>query len=136
MAVIVLHDPAAVHSVGVVGPDPGRRRRPAIAAVGGGLEARVAQLEARVAELDAKLTQNSSNSSKPPSSDGPQVKPAPPKTPSGKRRGGQHGTLGILGDETGCDLDKRLHYNLGTLIMYVMNLKELKLVRDSAQGVS
>lgn len=65
--------------------------RPAIAAVVGGLEARVAQLEARVAELEAKLTQNSSNSSKPPSSDGPQVKPAPPKTPSGKRRGGQHG---------------------------------------------
>jgi transposase len=58
--------------------------RPAIAAVVGGLEA-------RVADLEAKLNQNSSNSSKPPSSDGPQVKPAPPKTPSGKRRGGQPG---------------------------------------------
>ena len=65
--------------------------RPAIAAVVLGLEARVAQLEARVAELEAQLNQNSTNSSKPPSSDGPQVKPAPPKTPSGKRRGGQPG---------------------------------------------
>lgn len=48
-------------------------------------------LTARVAELEAKLNQNSSNSSKPPSSDGPHVKPAPPKPPSGKRRGGQPG---------------------------------------------
>ncbi len=52
---------------------------------------RIAHLEARVAELEARLGQNSSNSSKPPSSDGPQGKPAPPKTPSGKRRGGQPG---------------------------------------------
>jgi transposase len=65
--------------------------RPAIAAVVVGLETRVAQLEARVADLEAKLNQNSANSSKPPSSDGPQVKPAPPKTPSGKKRGGQPG---------------------------------------------
>jgi transposase len=48
-------------------------------------------LTARVAELEAKLNQNSSNSSKPPSSDGPSVKPAPPKPPSGKKRGGQPG---------------------------------------------
>jgi len=52
---------------------------------------RIAQLEARVADLEAKLNQNSSNSSRPPSSDGPQGKPAPPKSPSGKRRGGQPG---------------------------------------------
>lgn len=58
--------------------------RPAIAAV-------VAGLEARIAKLEAKLNQNSSNSSKPPSSDGPQVKPAPPKKPSRKKRGGQRG---------------------------------------------
>ena len=51
--------------------------RPAIAAV-------VTALEARVAELTARLGRNSSNSSKPPSSDGPHVKPAPPKPPSGK----------------------------------------------------
>ena len=65
--------------------------RSAIAAVVGGLEAQVAALSARVAELEARLDLNSSNSSKPPSSDGPHVKPAPPKSPSGKRRGGQPG---------------------------------------------
>ncbi len=65
--------------------------RPAIAAVVVGLEARVAELTTRVAELEAKLNQNSANSSKPPSSDGPHVKPAPPKKPSGKKRGGQPG---------------------------------------------
>ena len=65
--------------------------RPAIGAIVAGLEARVTHLEGQVAELTARLDQNSSNSSKPPSSDGPHVKPAPPKTPSGKRRGGQPG---------------------------------------------
>ena len=48
-------------------------------------------LTARVAELEARLSQNSANSSKPPSSDGPQVQPAPPKPASGRRRGGQPG---------------------------------------------
>ena len=48
-------------------------------------------LTARVAELEARLGQNSSNTSKPPSSDGPHAKPAPPKKPSGKTRGGQPG---------------------------------------------
>lgn len=65
--------------------------RPAIAAVVAGLEARVEQLHNRVAELEAKLNQNSRNSSRPPASDGPHVKPAPPRTPSGKKRGGQPG---------------------------------------------
>ena len=55
------------------------------------IAAQVAVLTARVAELEAKLNLNSSNSSKPPSSDGPQGKPAPPKKPSGKKRGGQPG---------------------------------------------
>lgn len=55
------------------------------------LETVVAELRALVADLRARLGQDSSNSSKPPSSDGPHVKPAPPKTPSGKRRGGQPG---------------------------------------------
>ena len=45
--------------------------RPAIAAVVTGLEQRIAQLEAR-------LGQNSTNSSRPPSSDLPHAKPAPP----------------------------------------------------------
>lgn len=65
--------------------------RSAIGVIVTGLEARVAHLEGRVADLTARRDQNSSNSSKPPSSDGPGVKPAPPKTPSGKRRGGQPG---------------------------------------------
>src|SRR5262245_45117139 len=58
--------------------------RPAITAV-------VVGMEARIADLEARLGQNSSNSSNPPSSDGPQVKPAPAKTPTGKSRGGQPG---------------------------------------------
>ena len=55
------------------------------------LEARVASLEARLADLEARLNQSSANSSKPPSSDGPHVKPAPPRRRSGKKRGGQPG---------------------------------------------
>ena len=55
------------------------------------VQAYIRYLEVRLADLEAKLNQNSSNSSRPPSSDGPQEKPAPPKTPSGKRRGGQPG---------------------------------------------
>lgn len=58
------------------------------------LEALVGQvvtLTARLAELDAKFEQNSSNSHRPPSSDGPHVKPAPARKSKGKRRGGQAG---------------------------------------------
>ena len=55
------------------------------------LEATITELVVKVAELEARLNQNSTNSSKPPSSDAPHVKPAPPKPPSGKRRGGQPG---------------------------------------------
>lgn len=58
--------------------------RPAIAAVVGGLEARIADLEAR-------LNQTSANSSRPPSADPPHAKPAPPRTPTGKPRGGRPG---------------------------------------------
>ena len=67
---------------------------PAVQAYIRALEAIVAQipkLEARVAELEAQLKLNSRNSSKPPSSDGPHVKPAPPRIPSGRKRGGQPG---------------------------------------------
>jgi transposase len=55
------------------------------------VQAYIRYLEGRLADLEAKLNQTSANSSKPPSSDGPQGKPAPPKTPTGKRRGGQPG---------------------------------------------
>jgi transposase len=54
-------------------------------------EQRIAQLEQRVRELEERLGQNSSNSSRPPSSDAPVVKRAPPKPPSGRARGGQTG---------------------------------------------
>jgi transposase len=56
-------------------------------------EKRIAQLEQRVRELEQRLNQNSSNSSRPPSSDAPTVKRAPPKPPSGRSRGGQPGHL-------------------------------------------
>ena len=49
-------------------------------------EQRIAKLEAEVRELTARLNQNSQNSSKPPSSDGPHVKRKPPKLPSGRNR--------------------------------------------------
>ncbi len=55
------------------------------------IAAQVAALAARVAELEARLGQNSANSSRPPSSDGPHVKPAPPEPPSGEAKGGQLG---------------------------------------------
>ena len=44
-----------------------------------------AALKARVAELEARLGQNSSNSSRPPSSDPPAVKRAPPKPATARR---------------------------------------------------
>ena len=55
------------------------------------LEAQVAALQQEVQELRAQLGQNSQNSSRPPSSDGPQVKRKPPQPPSGRSRGGQPG---------------------------------------------
>src|SRR6202041_789291 len=55
------------------------------------VQAYIRYLEARLADLEARLGQNSTNSSKPPSSDPPHIKAAPPKAPSGKRKGGQPG---------------------------------------------
>ncbi len=63
----------------------------ALLAVFESLHRRIEDLEREVAELKARLSQNSTNSSKPPSSDPPSVKRAPPKQPTGKKRGGQHG---------------------------------------------
>ena len=54
-------------------------------------EQRIAKLEAEVREVTARLNQNSQNSSKPPSSDGPHVKRKPPQPPSGRKPGGQPG---------------------------------------------
>jgi transposase len=55
------------------------------------VRAYIRYLEARLADLEVRLGQDSSNSSKPPSSDPPHAKPAPPRTPSGRRKGGQPG---------------------------------------------
>lgn len=54
------------------------------------LRAQVAAFTAQVAELEARLSQNSSNSSKPPSSDAPGTE-RQPKKPTGRRAGGQPG---------------------------------------------
>jgi transposase len=49
----------------------------------------VDDLKAEVAELRERLGQNSSNSSRPPSSDPPSYKPQPRRAPKGRKRGGQ-----------------------------------------------
>src|SRR5512142_1052267 len=49
------------------------------------------QLEQRIADLEERLNKNSTNSSRPPSSDPPSVKRRPPNPASGKKRGGQPG---------------------------------------------
>ena len=60
------------------------------------LSVRVAALEAENAALRAKLGTNSSNNSKQPSSDGPDVKPHPKgqRTATGRKSGGQPGREG------------------------------------------
>jgi transposase len=54
-------------------------------------ERRIARLEGEVAALKEQLRQNSQNSSRPPSTDGSQVKRRPPQEPSGRQRGAQPG---------------------------------------------
>ena len=55
---------------------------------------RIQQLEARVHELEARLSKNSSNSSKPPGSDGLKKKPKSLRGKSGKKPGAQQGHAG------------------------------------------
>ena len=55
------------------------------------LERQVQQLAQQVQTLQERLGKNSSNSSKPPSTDGPHVKRAPPQPRSRRKRGGQPG---------------------------------------------
>jgi transposase len=57
------------------------------------VSALVAAFEQRIANLEERLNTNSTNSSKPPSSDALSVKRRPPTPPSGKKRGGQPGHL-------------------------------------------
>jgi transposase len=56
-----------------------------------GYEQRIATLEAELTTLKNRVNQTSQNSSRPPSSDGPEVKRRPPPEPSGRKRGGQPG---------------------------------------------
>jgi transposase len=63
----------------------------AILAVLDSLKSRVAELELRIRDLEARLKLNSTNSSKPPSSDPVGFKRKPPAPPSGRQRGGQPG---------------------------------------------
>ncbi len=63
--------------------------RVVIGSVVEGLERRVAELEQHVRDLMARLEQDSTNSSRPPSSDPIGVKRKPPAPPSRERRGGQ-----------------------------------------------
>lgn len=63
----------------------------AIAAAFLAMEKRIIELETRVRDLEARLKLNSTNSSKPPSSDPIGMKRKPPAQSSGKKRGGQPG---------------------------------------------
>jgi transposase len=65
--------------------------RVVIGSVVEGLERRVVELEHHVRDLTARVEQNSTNSSRPPSSDPIGVKRKPPAPPSRRRRGGQKG---------------------------------------------
>lgn len=58
------------------------------------LQKELEELKAKVQELTVRLNQNSSNSSKPPSSDAPWRRPASDKKPSGRKPGGQPGHPG------------------------------------------
>lgn len=58
-------------------------------------QARIDGLELVVSQLQGKLSISSRNSSKPPSSDGPEVPPGPPKNkPQGRKVGAQPGHAG------------------------------------------
>ena len=54
-------------------------------------EQQLQALQQQVDRLQQRLNQNSTNSSRPPSSDPPHVKRRPPQPPSGRKRGGQPG---------------------------------------------
>jgi transposase len=63
----------------------------ALMAVFEALRCRIAELDQRVADLEARLNLNSTNSSKPPSSDPIGLKRKPPAPPTGRKSGGQPG---------------------------------------------
>src|SRR4051794_34586481 len=67
---------------------PGETLSPEAQAAVSGL---VQSFEKRIADLEERLGKNSTNSTKPPSSDPLSVKRRPPASPPGKKRGGQPG---------------------------------------------
>ena len=71
-----------------------QRHQEALAALEKRHQAVVAQLEARIAELEKRLGKNSSNSSKPPSSDGLKRNRSLRNNRSGRKPGGQPGHAG------------------------------------------
>ena len=77
-----------------IDPDDWARTPPSVQSAFLAIGERVRQLEARVAQLVDRLNSNSSNSSKPPSSDQKGSGPRKPSTSSGRRRGGQPGHSG------------------------------------------
>jgi transposase len=64
---------------------------PAVVALIRWQAAQIDRLSARVAELEARLGKDSTNSSKPPSTDHPHAKPVRPTPKSKRKRGGQPG---------------------------------------------
>ena len=75
------------------------------------LEKRLAELERKLAELEARLKQNSTNSSKPPSSDPPWGKQTASKERSGRKPGGQPGHPGHYRDRLPAErVDRVVHH--------------------------
>src|SRR5215216_669914 len=73
-----------------------RRENAALQAENAALRAQNAALQVRIRDLEARLDQNSSNSSRPPSSDPSHVRPKRRAAPSGRKRGGQPGHRGTF----------------------------------------
>jgi transposase len=87
----------------------------------------IEQLRTRVGELEAQLKKNSTNSSKPPSSDGPEVERPAPKA-RGKKRGGQTGHDPHLRDlRPAEECRKVIAYQPKRCLCGSANLSELKL---------
>jgi transposase len=67
------------------------------------LQVTVTKHQGQIADLQARAHQNSGNSSRPPSSDSPGVRPHLKRKPSGRKRGGQQGHPGHARIQLGAD---------------------------------